>query len=264
MSATMTTPESDGAPDQIESLIITAFRMARDRGKLDWRRMTVAVLKNRMLQLSHGKFNESHHGASSFREFLSRYPQLVRAEGDDVELLEPEIVESATTEIDRIRPDLWQAIVDFASGKKYVWDASQGRAREALPEDACLLPTLSREEMATWRSEFVIAHGSKPALQRWRDGSLGTKALPQELQGPWNGFVRDKVIERLRQWFSSQGIPIPPFIQPVERAIEHESPVEQLRKVIAACVAVMTGEELAELRLPPSAVLRAQRMGKLQ
>lgn len=263
----MTTPEQDAAThSSIEYLVVTAFRTARDRGKPDWRRMTVAVLKNRLLQLSRGAFHERHHGASSFRELLSHYPHLIRVEGDTVELVDTETTagtESETTASQRIRADLWQAIMDFSSGKKYAWDTSQGRAREALPSDLLILPTLSADELGKWREEFVTAHGARPMLRQWSDKALGTNALPQDLRGPWNGFVRDKVVERLHHWFSSQKIQAPSLIQAVASAVNHEPSVEQLRRLIAACVAVMTEAELSEVRLPPSAVLRARLAGRL-
>jgi hypothetical protein len=265
-TGTMTTTKSDSTSYQIEHLIVTAFRTARDRGKPDWRRMTIAVLKNRLLQLSHGVFHERNHGALSFREFLSSYSHILRIEDDNVELIEPEMTEGIMADTDamhRIRPDLWQAVVDFSSGKKYAWDVSQERAREARPEDTLLLPTLRREEMTGWRDKFVSTHGSKPALQRWRDESLGTKALPSELQGKWNGFVREKVVDRLRHWFSSHGLSAPTLVQGMKNKTEHETSTEQLRSTIAACVAVMTEEELAEIRLPPAAVLRARLTGRL-
>lgn len=50
-------------PYDLEALVILAFRTARDRGRPNWVRMNLAVLKNRLLQLSHLAFKESFHGA---------------------------------------------------------------------------------------------------------------------------------------------------------------------------------------------------------
>ena len=41
-----------------ERLIIQAFEQAMDAGKIDWQRMTTAVLKNRMLVLTEGHGRE--------------------------------------------------------------------------------------------------------------------------------------------------------------------------------------------------------------
>ena len=46
-----------------ERLIIRAFEQARDAGKLDWQRMTTAVLKNRMLGITEGHGREILHVA---------------------------------------------------------------------------------------------------------------------------------------------------------------------------------------------------------
>jgi hypothetical protein len=59
-------------------LIRAAFKMARDRGKPDWRRMTTAVLKNRMLLLSERSFHERTYGASTFLAFIPQFDDLVK------------------------------------------------------------------------------------------------------------------------------------------------------------------------------------------
>jgi hypothetical protein len=152
--------------------------------------------------------------------------------------------------------------MDYASGKKYAWDAEHKTAREALLTDTLLLPTLSREEMANWRSEFSAEHGSTPELMHWKNNALTTNALPSGLQGVWNGFVRRKASERLIQWFSEKNISAEVFVS--EKAVEARpaDSVEELRKIVGACVSVMTLEELVEIKLPPRAVLRARIKGE--
>jgi hypothetical protein len=45
--------------------------------------------------------------------------------------------------------------------------------------------------------------------------------------------------------------------------IQNETPTDRLRAVVIACVQVMTKEELAELRISPTVVYRAQISGRL-
>src|SRR5262245_29507279 len=110
------------------TLVRRAFDRARSSGKEDWHRMTVPVLKNRLLLVTEGTFRESDFGAVSFRDFLKRLP------GGVVPLDEsqnPAVVQLVTDEIPhrgehrpffpRIRPDLWRAVLDYSSGRRYSW-----------------------------------------------------------------------------------------------------------------------------------------------
>jgi hypothetical protein len=257
----------EALPYNLEALVVSAFGAARARGKADWRRMKFAVLKNRMLQMSRRAFSEQNHEVTSLRELLGRYPTLVRIDGDSVELLEQgaaRVFESAPTlddgvlgEFARVRPDLWEAAVDYSSGKKYAWDKDAGRAREALPGDELLLPTVQRDEFAVWRREFVEAEGAV-GLDQWRDEGLNLKALPPELRRKWNEFVKARVAQRFREWFEQHGITASVTVAREPAKSRHDSTTEDLRRVVAACVAVMTADELAELKLPPAAVARAR------
>ena len=60
------------AADEFKELLEKAFVSARDSGKRGWNRMTIAVLKNRLLQLTNRTFTESTFGAKSLLELLSR------------------------------------------------------------------------------------------------------------------------------------------------------------------------------------------------
>jgi hypothetical protein len=262
----MTVRSEPSAAYSLEKLIVLAFRTARDRGKPDWRTMTLAVLKNRLLQLSRGAFHEHKHGVQSFRELLEQYPELVRLVEGSVELLPAEALESAESSdaVDgrvRVRPDLWRATMDYATGKKYAWDSGRGCAREAHENDLLLLPTLTSEEMRAWREEFASTRSPTTEVDRWKSEGLGTRDLPPGLRGPWNGFVRERVSARLTRWFTERQLDVPTIVE-APRVLATPA-VEQVREVVAACVAVMTADELAELRLPPTAVLRAKLAGRL-
>jgi len=258
---------------KLEALIVRAFEAARDRGREDWRRMRLAVLKNRMLQLSGRTFSEQRHAATSLRELLGRHPELVRLRPDDdsVELLETDASRRFATppaspaqpdlKHQRVRADLWDAIVDYSSGRKYAWDSVTQRAREAVSGDALVLPTLQPSEISEWRRAFRAEEG--PAVpDTWQDGGMGTRGLPPDLRGKWNGFVKARVVRRLQSWFEANDITASVTVlrssaKPPAGEAETAT-LEELRRVVSSCVAVMTTEELGEVRIPASVIARAR------
>jgi hypothetical protein len=103
--------------NEARGLILQAFRMARDSGKADWRRMAVAVLKNRLLQLTRGAFSETAFGAQTFPEFVLRDAEITRLDKSTW----PPIVE--------LTVDLPQRAEDVAPPV-----AGQGRVRSDRPK----------------------------------------------------------------------------------------------------------------------------------
>lgn len=133
------------------ALIIRAFERARASGKPEWFRMTTAVMKNRLLELTGNEFSEQAYGVSNIREFLALAPDTVRLTYSGgqlfVELLEGSRPAAGPPEDrqSRIRPDLWLAVMDYSSGRRYVWDPQEQSARPQVAEsDASLreLPTI--------------------------------------------------------------------------------------------------------------------------
>lgn len=109
-----------------------------------------------------------------------------------------------------IRPDLWTAITDYRSGRRYVWDDHRGVARSANGRDPCpTIPTVSREEMSTWRTEFLSNNSSGldktkiEAANRWKRDGLPVTSLPAELQPRWRREITKKVRQRLREFFNT-------------------------------------------------------------
>lgn len=249
-------------PYDLEREIVTAFMAARARGKPEWQRMKLAVLKNRLLQITRGSFSESLHGVSKFQDVLALLPNLVRVQGDTVELLRADDVPAPSQAADsprlRVRRDLWDAVVDYASGRSFIWDEAARVARTARPDEGPVLPTVSKEQMRQWREKFAASHAGTHDLKDWIEQGLATRALPLELRGIWNRFLRDQVVDRLNAWFAEHRLE-PPTI--TEEVRENNS-LDELRKLVISCIAVMTEEELAELRLSPSVFLRAQRQGR--
>ena len=207
-------------------MIERAFaQAARKRGR-PVRSMTLAVLKNRLLQLTDRQFNPSEYGSRTLLDLLEslapsvaviktssetmvelRTGQLGRRtySSDESTAYEPIALDSA-----HIREDLWIAIVDYASGRRYVWDESHGRARVARAEDALtILPTLTQQEHDAWRHDFVEANlstlnASDGALaMRWRELRLPTAYLPLSLQPLWNRELTRRVRHRLHRFFGT-------------------------------------------------------------
>lgn len=272
-----------------KQLISNAFAAARSKGRSDWRRMTLAVLKNRLLQLSDKHFSEADYGFQSFAEFARQFPELISidwsAKPPMVELVESFESLTFTLPIDkestlseestgaRIRSDLWQAVMNYSVGSKFIWDPVEQVARTTDdPNASPLLPTIDANTLAQWRADFSA--NSEPEikddtqaiekLRHWKERGLGTWALPSPLQGKWNNWLKSHVRRRLQQWFDEHRLPLPPDVltrYSPSKAINTErrdTSTKLLRQLILDCVEVMTIEELSELRLPPAVLLRAQ------
>ena len=185
-------PISD-VDNRARNLIMQAFEIAHRSGRPDWRTMTVAVLKNRLLNLTERSFRERDYGARTITEFVRRYPDLLLLDDSSPP---PKVTLHATTtrpaappvaEQSRIRPDLWNAMVDYQSGLTYVWDGLMALPLEVSAatriEGTQVLPTISVDDTDTWRREFLIDHedlisGDPSTIeqaQRWAENRLGTR-----------------------------------------------------------------------------------------
>lgn len=263
---------------EIEDLIKAAFQQARDSGKLEWSRMTVAVLKNRLLELTNRDFSESDYQAASFTQFLSKFPQLLAIDRSTfpptVELIENGVGTAAgpiaewPRKFGRIRGDLWRAILDYTSETQYLWDSELGIARPGeTGEEGLVIPTVTPEITARWRLEFVdtvkLEEKNNQELIRvldWQGQNLGTKVLPQKYQAKWNGVLKDRVLEILREFFADHELPEPRDViqaMPPRTTGRVDDPqVQELRAFVISCVAEMTAEEILGLKLPSMALFK--------
>lgn len=205
-------------------VIQSAFDAARSSGRFDWWRMTVAVLKNRILDVTNRKFDEARWGAQSFGDFVGLYPDVVSVDHSThpptVELVDhpDESPPAGLKPGDRIRQDLWRAVLDSTSGNTYVWRDDRA---VVLPADEAAdaegeprLPTIGDETLGEWRSAFVESLSPLPEqladrAQRWQAGRLHDNVLPGHLRGRWNGRLKQHVLERLEAWFEDSGISRP-------------------------------------------------------
>lgn len=258
-------------------LIRAAFERARQSGNPTWQSMTVAVLKNRLLDLTARDFDESSWEAESFRDFLAQFGDVIEldtathpphvrllAEAADTRPAEPS--RRPLPDLGphrRIRRDLWEAILDY-SDTRYAWD---GQRAVPLKEDASaegvkLLPSLTREEFKTWRKEFVQRQCEKnsavgPRLYDWLEREQPLTALPQALRISWVVELKRRVLERLDTWFEGNGEPLPP-----DAIVGDEPPLSSpavgtsvLRERILAAVQKMSQDELEALQLPARVLL---------
>jgi hypothetical protein len=282
------TERLEATREEGERLICAAFEAARASGRSDWHRMTTAVLKNRLLSLTGREFDEARWGASSFREFVSSFPEIVTVDATAFPAVvefrgEPTAETMAATDAgfviasktgmtpqQRVRPDLWNATLDYSSGRTYMWDTSNGTGT-AVPVDEVVandprpaLRTVTPEMMAAWREEFATKRAERLAprqaqtLLRWRDEGLTSASLPSSLRGLWNAALKQHTIDMLVEWFKEQKLPVPDDLILTESSRPTHPDTERLRNLVYECVSVMTREELAALSLPAAAVLRAR------
>ena len=265
------------------ALITRAFEEAYFSGKPDWRQMTTAVLKNRLLSLTDREFDESTYGAMSFMEFLTRFseilrvdrskfPPVVELQGDEWGFLSKN-VEAGTGKPYRIRFDLWRAALDYSSGVRYGWDEDKNEARQLSGQERYpVIDTITAETQKEWRRQFLSENTRSMNLTQleieqsdeWLQLHLQTHRLPAKLVPHWNRFFRDKVLAHLENWFTQANVPQPrDLVTSVGHPIAGDaSGADELRNLVMSVVQKMTCEELSNLELPAQAVLRATQKTK--
>ncbi len=161
---------------------------------------------------------------------------------------------------------MWNAILDYSSGKRYVWTGEAAEAR-ADPGDSPVMPTITEEEFRAVRHDFFedikkrgeITQETASQIDEWVEKNLPTAALPPKLRRKWNTVLKQLVRERLTGWFDKQaslGRGTEPNVVVRETRTTRVWPdTEQLRRAILECVRHMSRRELLEIRLPASALL---------
>lgn len=235
--------------------------------------MAIPVLKNRILLITGGHFRESEFGASSFRDFLSRLPPgtvvVDEAQSPGFVVLgdyEPAIRSPHVSAYPRIRSDLWRAVLDYSSGRSYVWDLSQQQARPALPnEKGPFLPTVTPIDSREWRDTFAAAHAdgflgdAAARLSRWTSEGLPTAFLPARLRPLWNAELKRRIEERLKRWFEENRIEPPSDLISTQQIIPASGQDPgTLRQFVIDCIKVMTDGEVAALPIPARVAMRVR------
>jgi hypothetical protein len=210
---------------EVLGLIEQAFAQAERKQGGTVRSMTLAVLNNRLLNITNRQFKPSTYGAANLLELLESLSPELAVSGSRQNLTVERKHSSGTQqqhtaevmnapmviEGGRVRKDLWLAVVDYSSGRRYIWDDKQGLAREATREDSQpTFPTLTADEMHGWRGEFLQAvsanlNSADLALAtRWQEQRLPTGSLPLSLQQRWNSELTRRVRQRLHSFFGSR------------------------------------------------------------
>jgi len=248
-------------------LIERAFALARRSGKPEWWVMAIPVLKNRLLQITGQTFKESDFGAATFREFLLKNTEVLEIDNSflpgavTLKSAEPaaHTLDANAPRANRVREDLWRAILDYSSGNRYAWDAESSTAIIA-PEgsEGPFLPTISADTMGEWRTEFLATipgNSDDGRLKVWQAESLPTAALPPALRWQWNRLLKNKIQTILKEWFASQNIPLPSLVYPATPSGKRDE-TELFREFVIKCVAHMSKEELEKLSIPSSVAFR--------
>lgn len=241
--------------------------------------MTVAVLKNRLLDLTGRAFDETAYGQRSMSDLVRALPDLLEVDEttrpitvslrEEGGAAQPVIHGTDTT---RVRPDLWRAIVDYSSGATYRWTGTTAVRGDELPDgpEFPVLPTLSLADLDDARARFLAENASladadprtRHRAEQWREQRLRTIALPFALRPRWNLALKQLVLARLTEWFAAASLEPPADLlqaKPISVAgMSGGNATEALRELIIRCVRAMTHDELRDLRLPPAAVLRAK------
>lgn len=267
-----------------------AFDAARDAGR-STQAMPTAVLKNRILTLTSRHFREVDYGADSFLDLLKRIPDVieVRKEGayniavlkdrpkggapDAAIVVKDESGEgakpaNAAVNLNdfAVRPDLWDAVVDFSSGSRYWWaDGRTVTSADPLP-GSHQLPTLTEEEERQWRRDFAAEMSrmlfdprDAQRLEDWTERGLGSFSLPGGLRRLWNVRLKLSVGKRLSDWFAAQGLTapedllVPSAASHAQRAADEE---DALREFIVACVSLMTTAQMRSLNIPVDVAMK--------
>lgn len=243
--------------DELKKVLEQAFVQARDAGKRDWNRMTIAVLKNRLLQLTARSFNEADFQARSLLELLSRFPEKVRIDTSTRPPTVEWLVDDAPEPVPsgRVRQDLWRAILDYSSGGEYEWDVAHAQAHAVQAADpARKLPTVDAQVLAGWRRAFADERSAslsdddeRSRLDEWADKGLGTQYLPRRLRSPWNDRLKENVLERLEKWFAARKLAAPRLVvEPQAKTLEARDGTT-LRSYLHECIDAMTDRELESI-----------------
>lgn len=293
------TPSADQL-SELQELVLAAFERARASGKRDWQAMNVAVLKNRLLQITNGEFSHERYHATTMRQLVGRLPpelvELRPGPPATVHLLDENAVAPApvqpplqqaptlppTGEMPwrriRIRDDLWNAMLDYRGGEIYVLDPQSGLARPKEVTDSNLpeFPTVTESTVQQWRHEFaenlaLPAKAEKQSqLRAWAEGDGRMDDLPREFRGKWAESIKEHITSTLTAWFAANSIPVPADMHVAAEsrgatnsvAIEQVVETRRLRNTLVHALSLMSFEEMAALPIPAGVVAKMSDRGK--
>lgn len=262
--------EADEPADQPEgsglrSLVLQAFAKAAEQDRPEWFRMHGTVLKNRLLDLTNRTFSEADYGADRFGDLVRTLPDVLDVDEEAkpfvAELREPhrsEVLGSiASGTGEWIRSDLWNAMLDYSSPGQWLWSPTAESTFKSgvgdRPDDCIPLPTLDPELLGQWRTEFANAlqqrldDDERRRVEEWSSLGLRATALPRRVVHEWNELVRQRVRERLVEFFDLQGLEQPRDLDVSRPARQSRN---QLRAFVQQCIGLMSDAELREISIP--------------
>ena len=250
--------------EESRTLIERAFERARESGRPDWYRMSVAVLKNRLLDLTGRKFREIDYGAPTFQDFVRQHGDVL--EVDNTVTPPVAILKNVPAEATGvqpvvplwIRPDLWRAVLDFSSGRRYVWDLER---KLATSEDVSgpTVQTITADTFNSWKRAFantVDDDASDGRLAEWVEHRHPARFLSPGLRQRWIGHLKTSVQKHLEAWFDEQGLEVPPDLLKHPDLGGESVQGRNLRRQLIDCLLTMTPQELERVQIPASVLLR--------
>jgi hypothetical protein len=275
--APSTAEEPHGDVARARELVMRAYALALAGGREEWRRMSIAVLKNRLLDMTDREFDEAKWGVGGTRAFVGLLDDIVELDDttkpstvvlrDEIDV-EP-AVQAAVSESARrggnwrVRRDLWDAVLDFGSGSVYVWDGQTAVRRPpggAPGDTATVLPTTTAEELNTWRAQYAgeilgtANETSRPQIEQWRDAPVSSQLLPPALRARWFGVLKTHVRARLEEWFAERAEDPPRDLVTTAAGAPGVDDTERLRAFVLHAVERMNRTELEALSLPVSSI----------
>lgn len=252
-------------PDTVPALVREAFLQALRKGKKEWWRMNMSVLNNRMIQINRDVRNEII-GDQNIVEWAQLQPYL---KVEKVELgAIVELIDDARREIvdegdyarlyrgQRIRGDLWGAVMDKDPEVSHCWDRG-GVYQCRSNSKGLVLPKLSEDDLRQFRREFADQHPER-SLQKWVDDYRRVSLL-REIRGEWYEYLKSKVFDILNDWFKENMIDPPKdMLTPiVDRKETKNSSLSFTRDKLRSLIDAATEQELSMLMIPAGLVVRA-------
>lgn len=256
----MTGPDFD--LQSLELLVREAYEAAKTKGHPTWQYMTTAVLKNRMLHLTGGRFDEENYGFHTMVELAQSIPGVVEVDSSSrpptVHLKGEDQLPSPRPDVSlpavRIRPDLWESVLNYSVGHRWVWTGLAVEPASENTSDRDILPTVSATESREWRKSFVAELPSEMAggFAEWPDSGASPQQLPYQLRRRWTIWLQWKVIRRLQDWFEQRGEVAPQDLFSSEFPTPGSRSSSSIRAFVEACVRAMSDQELGQLCIPAS------------
>lgn len=183
-----------------------------------------------------------------------------------------------------VKPDLWQAFVFVNQSQPRLFRKSNQQVIPASAShtendgDMVEIHSISSEVQKEWMNQFVASrdglaaeHAPIEAANWWIAFPQWLRSFGPSLEQDWRRFRTDRVVEHIRVWAKSHGIPDETILIPAKAQRHRElmpgsvgssaslpaiRSEDALRKALLASVSDMTLDELRSLSIPVRCILR--------